>query len=496
MKNKQVNNYIMEQLKEINETPQKRNKIIQDRVKEKFGIIIKAQDITYVLQLCKSQAKDNQEDLQEVKNTIDRLNDLFADDIPETKDVKWETYVILRIKRKEPTTWEEFIEPISISLNVIDEIYKDYTQHGNNLTGQQICDKYWLTGKAWNAIKGQLNLNKQCNIVSDITLNWLSDDEIEETIDWMTSEHISNRYKQKLKKAHDLKVKQSLQIVSSNEAFLKYVQSFIEKHEPIKLDFEIKKPANYLEKQYNLSDLHIGKVWTKAIIERLNYILEDIKNSKESIIYINCFGDLAETLTQEWMHPWQLAYWTEQEWGYWFDLMMTIVNIFEKFLLAINKLNKRVYFRGIPWNHDRLTQAKDMDVQKTWWLVIYEMLKRWLSNSKIQIDYLRETINTFTIGNLHYIISHWDWNFDKLSPEKVLVMYGDLTKYNLIFSWDKHHLWMREYPKCTWIKTPWLWWKGLYDKTNSYRSEPWYVIVQENQFKTADLQIKRLPNDY
>jgi len=497
MINKSIRDYIKEQYYSLWEiSNQERNKIIKQKVKEKFKITLESPQIYQIIKQLEKKVDLIKENISEVKDSITRMNELFTDELPETKKVKWETYVILRIKVTESVTGEDYFEPIPFKLSTIDAIYKDYAHHGHNLTGQNIMDKYWLSWKAWWVLKNQLNLNKWSNVVSDITLNSLWEEELDWTIDEMTSDHISNKYKQKLKKAHEAKVKSALQVVSSNQAFLEFVQKYIDNHKPLEIDFKIEPPKNYESKQYNLSDLHIGKIWTKKIIERLDYILHDIIKSEEDLIYINCFGDLAETLTQDWMHPWQLAYGTEQEWWYGFDLMMNIVVILEKFLLAIKKAGKMVYFTGIPWNHDRMTQAKDMDVQKTWWLVIYEMIKRGLSKSEIEIQYLRDTISIMDIGNIHYIIAHGDGSFDKLSPEKILVLYWDLTRYNIIFSWDKHHLNFKEYPKCIWFKTTWLWWQGLYDKTNWYRSEPWYVIIQENQFKTADMQIKRLQNDF
>ena len=45
------------------------------------------------------------------------------------------------------------------------------------------------------------------------------------------------------------------------------------------------------------------------------------------------------------MHPSQIAYGTEQKYGYGFDLIMNTVGIFEKWLAGIAKAGKTVYFK-------------------------------------------------------------------------------------------------------------------------------------------------------
>lgn len=430
-----------------------------------------------------------EQDIQEEGNSFSRLNDMFSDGIPETRLVKWEKYCIFQIKQSEELTGETYLEPVAIKLSIIDNIFHDYVEHGLDMSSQQICDKYGLTGKAWNILKSQMNLNKKSNVVSEPTLDDMSEDDVDD----LASSHLSNKNKKKIQRAWDKQVKECVRLVADNRAFLEWVQSYIQDYKPLPVTFKPPKIKNNNSATYFLSDIHIGRWETDDIIRRLAQVQSDIILSPERIIYIENLWDLAESLVpQGWMHSGQHE---EMDYRYWFgfDLMMNIVKIMEKFLLEIYKAWKELHFQGITGNHGRITQEKQMDNQRTWELVIYELLKRGLSQTKIDIDYLRTTVSTFTRGNLHYIIGHWDGRpFDNQKPSDIILKHWDTRKFNVIVSWDKHNFQMRDiHDKGLWIKTKALAQRWRYEEQQDYKSLPWYLKVIETQGK-AEIILKTL----
>jgi len=58
---------------------------------------------------------------------------------------------------------------VSIPIDEIRRIREDYTEHGGNLTQQEIIIKYELNPKVWYLIKNKLGLYKK----SDIIPSWL-----------------------------------------------------------------------------------------------------------------------------------------------------------------------------------------------------------------------------------------------------------------------------------------------------------------------------------
>jgi len=65
-------------------------------------------------------------------------------------------------------------------------------------------------------------------------------------------------------------------------------------------------------------------------------------------------------------------------------------------------------------------------------LVIYEMIKRGLQNTKIEIEYLRGMWNSVKTENFHYIVNHGYANHTKKKSEEILWEYGDNKEHNII----------------------------------------------------------------
>lgn len=74
----------------------------------------------------------------------------------------------------------------------------------------------------------------------------------------------------------------------------------------------------------------------------------------------------------------------------------------------MDKAGKNVTFRGIGGNHDRIGVKHGEDIQRTAALAIYEMIKRGISQTEINLQYFIGHVHTFQIGDINYIIHHGD----------------------------------------------------------------------------------------
>ena len=83
--------------------------------------------------------------------------------------------------------------------------------------------------------------------------------------------------------------------------------------------------------------------------------------------------------------------------------------------------------------------------------MIYELIKRGLSNLDVEIEYYMEDVTKFTEGNLHFILHHGDEGFSNRKPEDILWKNGDQTKYNVIIHGDKHNVTVKETKEATMI---------------------------------------------
>ena len=90
--------------------------------------------------------------------------------------------------------------------------------------------------------------------------------------------------------------RKAMKILSNIDYLLSHLSEYVSTYTPIELDFPITPPANPLHKHFVISDIHIGKKDTAAIVRRLDEIHKMIVNSEEANIHITILGDLLETI--------------------------------------------------------------------------------------------------------------------------------------------------------------------------------------------------------
>lgn len=404
-------------------------------------------------------------------------------------------YIFYKTEKDE--LWDIETKPFPVAISIVDQIFKDYSKHWNNFTAEQIIQRYDLKPETRHLIKSRLRLYKDSNIVSPYTLENIPKEELEDYLEWKIDETIQDKYKNIfVKKDKAIKRREFIKYSNffhSQTELLENVKNAISNYEPRKLEkISLPKIKNNNTIDIAFSDIHIGKKWTKEVLERLQIMVDYIKSRPEKNINLLFLWDLAESLVEWWIHPWQVE---EQEMN-WFDLMMFIVNTFEELLIELYKCWKNVKFMWIPWNHWRLAKDHNQDQARTWGLIIYEMIKRWLSNYKIDIEYYRTKTTTLYLENFNIVINHWDEWFDKKAQsnaEKILWDNVDKNgKYNIIAYWDKHNTKISEWRWYTSIWLPALAWAGSYDTRLWLYSESWFVVIEKNNKGTADLLVKRL----
>lgn len=481
-KKEEIEKDIEEQLRNLEWLPKvERNKQIREVIRQKYDIVMAQSTFSDVVNRIERKINSIGENL---KDAIDSYNEWKKPEY-EVIEHEWELHYILESKNY------HFRIPVS----EIDAMFKDFSAKGNNLSGEQMRQKYKLKPQAWEAIKRRLSLYKTSHVVSPYTLENLSEEEESALVEKAIADHIDSKV-DKFVNTYDKQFKsraeKALKTLWNFEYQLELVREAIELHNPINLDFVPAVLENNEEEHVIITDIHLGKIGTDDVIKRLDTIYNRIIASNAGTIHITCLGDLAESLTDNGMHPGQHSYGMDWNFGFWFDWVMKIVDIFERWLYSIAKSGKRVFFRGLTGNHWRFTESKADDHWRTWELVIYEMLKRGVKNLDVEVDYFKDFVNTFVIDWIEYIAYHGDWFLDKQKPEQIIVPHSKTWFHKVLISWDKHSMKMQEWANYTWIKSPALAWLGRYDTDLNLHSEPWYLQIVRNEFNTPDITIKRL----
>ena len=388
--------------------------------------------------------------------------------------------------------------PFSFSIDEIDWLFADYSSYGNNLSQQQIMHKYKFKPEAWDAIKRAFRLNKYSHIVSPFTADNTSEDELDERVNEAIEAHHDTLI-DRMTYSHDRKFKKEAKFAfkakGNMDYFVDKIREAVSEYVPV-YDWkfvEVLEARNSLTEHVVFSDIHIGKLETNKILNRLDEVAQYCISSQADTIYLTCLGDLAEAFTWDGMHSNQIAFGTDHDfWMYWFNLLVRVAEIFERMIrFIVEKGNKKIIFTGITGNHDRFSIEKEKDQERVWWLVIFELMKRSLTGVA-EVVYFNWHAATFEADHIHYIIHHWDGNMDRQQPEKVVLTYWNLSGYNVILSGDKHTLRASEWRNFTNIKVPALAWVWVYDKSMNLHSETGFLVIRTNKHWTVDFEFKRL----
>jgi len=404
-------------------------------------------------------------------------------------------YIFYKNRRNE--YWDIEKEQYPILVSTIDSIFHSYSRKGKDMSGESIMNKFKIKPEVWHMIKSRLWLMKDSNIVSQYTLDKIPEKSLWEYLEGKMQENIQDRYKdifvKKDKAVRKREFKKYSTFFYSNEALLESIKRSIKKYEPKAVSvWWIPRPKNNDTIDIAFSDLHIWKQNTQAILDRLSAMVDYIWNTKEKNINLVFLWDLAETLVEWWMHSWQV----ESLELNWFPLIMNVVETLQAVLLELRKRWKVVNFYWLWWNHDRLWKNHQEDQARTWALIIYELIRRWLSNYDIWVHTISDKTSTLYLDNFNIVVNHWDEWFDKkaqLRAEKVLRDNVEKNwKYNIILYWDKHNVKINEWSWYTSVWLPALAWQWTYDKRLDLHSEAWYIVLEKNSSNTADVLIKRL----
>lgn len=432
-----------------------------------------------------------QDEVESIKDNLKDLSDSVEEDQPYEVT---EDHYIFHQKRKNAESWEIEINKFPILISTVDAIFKDYSKHWNNLSWEEILQKYNIKIELFNIIKNRLRLFKASHVVSPVTLDRCNEDELQWHIDWAIDEHIEDRYRRKFTSTFEKKRNEDYIVKSKKIANIDYelnvIRQFLEQYQPRELNIIREVITNNDEITVLFSDLHIGKMWTDKVLSRIERMTTDIINRPEKKVNLICLWDLFETMAKWWMHPGQVE---SMEWLYWFDLFKKVIDVFETMLASLYSAGKDIKFYWIGGNHDRFTANKEDWFAWIAALMVYEVIRKSLQNINIEINLLRETWNVLDLQWFRYILHHWDDWANKKKPSQILWEKWDREKPNIIAMWDKHHHEAIDpNTNATFALVPWMAWENEYDKKLLLASYPWYMIVAKDYFdQTPSTTIRR-----
>jgi hypothetical protein len=173
------------------------------------------------------------------------------------------------------------------------------------------------------------------------------------------------------------------------------------------------------------------------------------------------------------------------------DLIMLAVDVFQNMLVELYKAWKVVTFNWMGWNHDRITEKKEFDPNRTPAMVIYRFLQKLVEDTNIKINILRDQANIVKSWKVKYIFIHWDWFTETQLKRRALNDIEDWY-YLCYVTGDKHHLKMLEVSdRVLWIQSPALAWPWQYDKSLGMTSQSGAIFFEKNKDWLLEFTLKR-----
>lgn len=407
-----------------------------------------------------------------------------SDNEPQRYDVSERHYIFYKQNK-----------PYKVLISTVRAIFESYSKYGQNLSGEEIRQKFKLPAGIFELIKSATGLYKSSHIDDPVTLSRLSEDWLEEYIEWKVERVLEDKYITQYERAVSNKQKKDLaRMAISNRGYDIFMTKFeeaLKKYKPRNFD-NIKLPniPNNDSKDVIITDAHLWKQWTDGVVIRFQKLTRDLIASPEKNLNISFLGDLWECFIP---HLW------EMHWGQRLgmeninteDLIMLITDVLDNMLSSLYKAWKNITFNWLWGNHSRFTEKKDFDPQRTPEMLIYRFLQKILENTTIKVNILRDKANVIKSWKIKYVFLHWDSLSEAEIRRRALNEIEDW--YYLVFcSWDRHHYEQLELAwNVLWIKVPWLAWAWQYDKSLALSSLPWHVEFKMNADWVPDIIVKR-----
>lgn len=407
-----------------------------------------------------------------------------SDNEPQRYDVSDRHYIFYK--------WDK---PYRVLISTVRAIYESYSKHWQNLSWEEIRQKFRLPAGIFELIKSATWLYKSSHVDDPVTLSRLDWEWLEDYIEWKVERVLEDKYITTYERAVKNKQKKDLdRMAKSNRWYDLFLEKFLEaikSYKPINFEWiKIPEIKNNDTRDIIITDSHFWKKWTDGIVVRFKKLTRDLIECSEKKINITFLGDLWECF---------IPHLGEMHWGQRLgmedinteDLIMLITDIFDNMLSSLYKAGKVITFNWLWGNHWRFTEKKDFDPQRTPEMLIYRFLQKVLENTTVKINILRDRANVIKSNNIKYVFIHWDW-LSEAEIKRRAINEVEQWYYLVFCTGDKHHYKQIE---LAWnvlrIQSPAMAGQWKYDKDLALSSLPWHIEFKKNNDWVFDILTKR-----
>jgi predicted phosphodiesterase len=376
---------------------------------------------------------------------------------------------------------------ITVTIDMADQLFYEFSQHGKNLTQTQIINKHGFTPSQWMLIKNRLGIYKLSNIFSPWRLENTPKDQIEEMIQSKIESalhdkhNIDNQYKEAVSKAEKKQINESQRRDLAKQVLITELVSYVQQLPVENLSIKRNKKSSGDPIVVATADWHVGarvenlhKTMSynpEIIKEYIDMMAETVNMEESSDVTLIINGDIIESFTgQNHKNSFQ-----SMEFGYYGS--KAIVEAHKAILGLCSQIENCKRILITSGNHDRWSEDNKFDQRGEVAEIISYMLKLSLGNNiEVVHDY---SIISMQINNINFIVSHGHNRKENLKPEKLIFDYGKQDVFNVVLLAHLHsrsiHHEIRQYRV---LRIPSLFSGNHYSEELGFNTLPGFLIIK------------------
>lgn len=362
--------------------------------------------------------------------------------IPEKNDTKYQVI-------DNHYTWKASKGEIHLSVEFIDQLFFEYSEHGLNLSQTKIINKHDLKVWQWHTIKNTLQLYKQSHVFSPYTVENTPAEELQtlvqnkvgkvfSSVGYQVEDQYTKQLHQQYKKVINQQAKGDLVYTT----LLTELQDFIpqlQQHHIIPT-LRVNKETDLDAVSVFVFDVHYGAenrtkdlpLYSPEVVEQLfAQIAQEVNKLNAKEVHLFFGGDNIETFTGL-NHP---DSWKGIAKGYYGAEL--IKRAYKALVTFIGQVNNVKGIHAVPGNHDRATESNKVDMEGYIAEVLFELIDLSFQR-QLLVDYDSKIIS-YKVDGINYLMSHGHLKLTDITPAELILKYGDPTVFNLLVSGHWHN---------------------------------------------------------
>ena len=385
--------------------------------------------------------------------------------------------------------WKASKGEISMPVELIDQMFYEYSRHGLDMTQNAVRRKHSLQIWEWHTIKGTLQMYKDSNIISP----WTEDNTPKEKLDELISSRIQMKlqdrqrliekeYESQTLKEYKTVIKKDATKSFAIENMVDHLYDLFKASEPRIITIQRAKQKSSKECIAVLADLHMGarveemrltpEFNPEKLKARLDDIADQINERGCSDVDAMILGDIIESFTGT-NHK---GMWKEIEYGYiGAKVIKEAVTAIENFAMRVINLRSMTILAG---NHDRYSPDWKEDRKGEIAEIIAWALQKSMG-SAVKINFAFD-FAPVQIGKLAVIGMHGHKKGPKDVRQAVIDSKLDNADNYVIVSGHLHSRHVKEDTyKYRWIVSPSVFSGNSYSEDNGFTAQPGFLFIEE-----------------